>query len=389
MTTHLEIEQLSNDNGKSLFRSQRVKINGKEAITPLKALDPTRFRNKITLNQNALGFNEIYKKVDSERIARLLTDVDAHDHFSKTLLNLSGKCKSTDLNVCMLKFIPNKSNLFPSKNEIEMLTDVAHSFSDVTPIPLLSTKIDNSNFSDYLTYLQSCYNTIEELNSKPIMGTLPRLPRELYPKLLEFYLKNQISSFCFDFDGQTPDHLKLRPIMRYLNTEKILDKTLIYGINAKPGKALKNTNIIPSKDFIAYGFGLDVLGENHTGAKFSREYLKKLREAIANQQENKKRVFMRSDYGYYKTADGAEILSSYPSDTAIKLDDMLHDTQPTLQKLFNMEQQSLEAKKIRASLNTLDLNETILTYVGKKEQIKKDMGRFHMAAKAVSQTTLQ
>lgn len=389
MTTHLEIEPLSNDNGKSLFRSQRIKVNGKETRTPLKALDPTMFRNKITLNQNALGFNEIYKVVDSKKITRLLTDADEHDHFSKTLLNLSRKCQSTDLNVCVLKFIPNKPNLFPAKNEIELLTDVAHSFSDVTPIPLLSIKIDNSNFSAYLDYLQSCYDTIEELNSKPIMGILPRLPRELYPKLLKFYVKNQISSFCFDFDGQTPDHLKLRPIMRYLNTEGILDETLIYGINAKPGRALKNTNVIPSKDFIAYGFGLDVLGENHIGAKFSREYLKKLREAIANQQENKKRVFMRSDYGYYKTANGAEILSSYPSDTAIKLDDILHDTQSTLQKLFNMEQQSLEAKKIRVSLNTLDLNETILTYVGKKEQIKKDMSRFRIAAEAVSQTTLQ
>ena len=54
MTTHLEIETLSNDNGKSLFRSQRVKLNGKEAITPLKALDPAKFRLNTRLNDGAL-----------------------------------------------------------------------------------------------------------------------------------------------------------------------------------------------------------------------------------------------------------------------------------------------------------------------------------------------
>ena len=388
MTTHLEIEPLSNDNGKSLFRSQKIRINGKEATTPLKALNPNKFRNKIPLNPNAFGFNEVYKNIDSRMMTRLLTDSDEHDYFSRELSNLSRKCQPQDLSVCVLKFTPSTSNSFPSKNEIELLTDVAHSFSDVTPIPLLGVKIDYSNFSAYLNYLQLCYDTIEELNSKPIMGALPRLSRELYPKLLKFYVENQISAFCFDFDGQTPDHLKLRPIMRYFNTNHMLDKTLIYGINAKPGRALKNTNIIPSKDFIAYGFGLDVLGENHVGTKFSKEYLKKLREAIANQQENKKRIFMKSDYGYHKTASGEEILRSYPSDTAIKLDDILHDTQPTRQKLFNMEQQSLEARRIKMDLNSLDVNETILTYVSKKEQIKKEINRFHMAAKAISQTTL-
>lgn len=389
MTTHLEIEPLSNDNGISLFRSQRIKINGKEAITPLKALDPNKFRNKVSLNQNAFGFNEIYKKVGSEMITRLVTDSDEHDIFSRKLLNLCGKCQQNDLNICVLKFIPSESSLFPSKDEIELLTDVAHSFSDITPIPLLNIKIGSSNFSTYLDYLQSCYDTIEELNSKPIMGALPKLPRELYPKLLKFYIKNQISSFCFDFDGRTPDHLKLRPILRYLNTEQILDQTLIYGINAKPGRTLKNTNVIPSKDFIAYGFGLDVLGENHIPGKFSKEFIKNLREAVNNQQKNKKRIFIKSDYGYYKTSSGVEIRSAYPSDTAIKLDDILHDTQPTLQKLFNMEQQSLEARKIRKNLETLDANETILTYVAEKEHIKKEVVHFHNAAKHALQTILQ
>ncbi len=385
MTTHLEIESLADDNGKSLFRSQRVKINGKEAITPLKALDTTKFRSNTKLNKNAYGFSEIYRKIGSDKINQLLTDADEHDRYSRELTRIFNRSHSTDLNICVLKFSPNTPNQFPSRSDIELLTDIAHSFSDITPIPLPGVKIDKTNFSSYMSYLQLCYDTIEEFNNKPIMGTIPRLPRELYPKLLDFYAKNQITSFCFDFDGRTPDHLKLRPIIRHLKTKKILEQTLIYGINAKPGKTLKNINVIPSKDFTAYGFGLDILGENHIGPK---GYNPNLQISDDKKLENRKRIFIKSDYGYYKTTTGEEIRESYPNDTAIKLDDMLHEQQSTLQKLFNMEQQSLEAGKIRSDLNILDKNETILTYIEGKEYARNEISRFKVAVKDASQTTL-
>ena len=388
MTTHLEIEPLSNDNGKSLFRSLRIRTNGKEITTPVKALNPTKFRDGVSLNRDAFGFNETYKKIDADKIARLLTDTYEHDRFSAEMSNLHRRKHPTDLSICVLKFASDKPNRFPSMKEVELLTDVAHSFSDITPIPLLGFKIDLSNFSAYLEYLQLCYDTIEELNNKPIMGVLPRIPRELYSKLLEFYVKKQISSFCLDFDGQTPNDLKLRPILRYFNTNRILDQTLIYGINARPGKMLKNTNVIPSKDFIAYGFGLDILGESHVGPKLPKGYFEKLRRAAVNQQVNKKRIFIKADYGYYKTSSSNEILDFYPDDTSIKLEDILHDSQPIMEKLFNMEQQSLEANNIKNGLSTLDSNETILTYVGKKVRIKKELPRFQMAARFASQTTL-
>ena len=388
MTTHLEIETLSSDNNKSLFRSQRIKLNGKEAVTPLKALDPTKFRFDVSLNKRAFGFNEIYKGLDSDKISLLQKDSYEHDRFLRTLSNLVRKNQLNDLNICLVKFSSKKPNPFPLKKEIEFLTDVAHSFSDITPMPIVDVKIDSSNFSRYLDYLQLCYDTIEEFPDKPIMGTLPNLPRELYPKLLGFYLKNPISSFCFDFNGRTPDHLKLRPVMRYLNTKKILGKTLIYGVNAKPGRVLKNTNVIPSKDFIAYGFGLDILGESHIGAKFPKEFFEKMKKAVDKQQENKKRIFVKSDYGYYKTNVKKEVSSLYPSDTKIKLDDILNDPQQTWQKLFNMEQQSIETDVIRKRLNSLDKNETVLTYIKKKTQIKKEFKHLESGPENISQQML-
>ncbi len=388
MTSHLVVETVSDDNKKSLFRSQRIKLGGKEAITPLKALDPSKFRLDVSLNKKAFGFNETYRGLDPDKISLLQKDSGEHDRFSKVLSNLVRKSQPNDLNICLVKYSSKKPNPFPTKKEIELLTDVAHSFSDLTPIPMIGAKIDSSNFSRYVNYLQSSYDTIEELNTKPIVGLLPNLPRELYPKLLDFYLKNDINAFYFDFDGHTPDHLRLRPVMRYLNTKKILGKTLIYGINAKPGRALKNTNVIPSKDFIAYGFGLDILGESHVGIRLPKEFFEKMKKAVDKQQENKKRVFIKSDYGYYKTSDREEVSSIYPSDTKIKLDSIFNDSQQTFQKLFNMEQQAIETGVIRKRLGSLDQNETVLSYIKKKSQIKKEMKHLESGMKAVSQQML-
>ncbi len=388
MTTHLEIETLSNDNGKSLFRSQRVRLNGKEAITPLKALDPARFRLNTRLNDGALGLNEIYKKMGPDSVERLQNDSSEHDRFSAMMANLTGRGSPRGVNICVLKFAAKRSNPFPIKKEIEVLTDVAHSFSDITPIPMVGARIDVSNFPKYLDCLRTCHDTIEELNSKPIMGMLPNLPRALYSKLLEFYIERQIFAFCFDFGGRTPNHLKLRPILRHLKTKGILDKTLIYGINARPGRALKNTNVIPSKDFISYGFGLDALGENHEGLRRPREFFEKMKRAVDKQQENRKRIFIKSDYGYYKTNTKDEISSMYPNDTGVKLDDILHDSQNNQQKLFNMEQQSLEAGTIRGRLNSLDGNETVLEYVREKTRIKNEIKHLEVASKSVLQRVL-
>ena len=388
MTTHLEIETLSNDNNKSLFRSQRIKLNGKEVITPLKSIDHAKIRSSISLNDTAFGCNEIYRQLNSARISAYQEDQYKHDQFSRAMSNLI-KNSSNDLNICLIKFSPNNDNMFPSQAETEFLTDVAHSFSDIVSMPIVDIKIDRNNFSEYLNYLQLYYKTIEELNNKPIMGMLPNLPREFYPKLLEFYLERQIHSFCFDFAGRTPDHLKLRPVMRHLNTRQILGETLIYGVNTRPGRALKNATVVPSKDFIAFGFGLDVLGENHAGLKLPKEFFEKMKRAVANKQENKKRIFIKSNYGYYKTGDENKILDLYPDDTKVKLDDILHDPRRLWEKCFNMEQQSIETAVIKKRLNSLDRNETILTYIKEKSHIKKEFKHLESGPKNIAQQVLR
>ncbi len=117
MTTYLQIETLSNDNKKSLFRSQRIKLNGKKAVTPLKALDPTKFRSDVSLNKKAFGFNEIYRVLNSDKISLLQKDSYEHDRFSKTLSNMVRKSQLNDLNVCLVKFSSKRSTVSTQKRD--------------------------------------------------------------------------------------------------------------------------------------------------------------------------------------------------------------------------------------------------------------------------------
>jgi hypothetical protein len=383
MTTHLDIENISDDNERSLFRSQRIKLRGKVAITPFRAIDPSKIRSDISFNKNALGFNEIYKELDPERISSLQKNSFHLDRFARELRNISSKEQMTDLTLCILKYISRKPNAFPNIKEIEFLTDVTHSYSDFTSIPMVDLRIDDSNFSSYMNYLDLTYDIINEINQKPIMGALPNLPREAYSKLLEFYLNRGITAFYFDFNGQTPDHLKLRPILRYLNKRKVLSQTLIYGINTKSGRALKNANVIPSKDFIAYGFGLDVLGESHVRPRLPKAFFEKMKMAINQQQENKKRIFIKADYGYYQARHDA-LDQIYPDDTHIPLLKIINDPRNTWQKLFNMEQQALEAGEIRRRLNELKPNETVLDYVKNKTQVTNELKHLESGPKGIS-----
>jgi hypothetical protein len=383
VTTHLEIENISADNQKSLFRSQRIKLGGKVATTPFRSLDPSKFRSAIPLNKNAFGFNELYRELDSQKITSLQHDSGELDQFTRGLKNASNRGQRNDLTTCLIKFVSKQTSPFPNTKEIEFIIDVEDNYSDMIAIPMVEARIDESNFSSYIKYLETSYNVIEELNTKPIMGALPNLSRELYPKLLKFLLDKDIIAFYFDFNGRTPDHLMLRPILRYLNKEKILRRTLIYGINPKVGRSLKNATIVLSKDFIAFGFGLDVLGESHIRPKFPKIFFEKMKMAIHQQQQNKKRIFIKSDYGYYQT-NMQELESVYPDDTRIMLTNIIRDPRKTWQKLFNMEQQALEASEIRKRLGELKSNDTILDYIKDKSQVVKEIKQLELSVKGVS-----
>ena len=380
MTTHLQIENISDDNNKSLFRSQRIKTNGKELVTPIRALEPNHFRPDTAINSDAFGVAEIYRELSPAQISTIIKDASAHDKFARSITTLSNRKKPSDIQFCFTNF-RNDANPFPQYIETEVITDIAHSFSDITPIPILDTEITESNFDKYLRYITDCCNAIEELNHQPIMGALPNLPRSAYPKLIDTYLERGINSFYFDFHGSSPNPLKMRPVLRHLTQKKVLEDTFIYAINARPGRILKNSIVIPAKDFLAYGYHIDVLGGNHTRLKLPKVFFEKMRLAVAQNQKNKKRVFIRSDYGYYKTEKESEVSDVFPKTTSVSLRQIMSDETRSFQNLFNMEQQALEAKSLGKLLGELDTGESVIDYIKQKNQIQTELKHLQSGSK--------
>ena len=113
-----------------------------------------------------------------------------------------------------------------------------------------------------------------------------------------------------------------------------------------------------------------------------------MKRAVNKQQENRKRIFIKSDYGYYKTSTKDEISSMYPNDTGSSSTTYYTIHKNNQQKLFNMEQQSLEAGTIRERLNSQDGNETILEYIREKTRIKNEIRHLEVASKSVLQKVL-
>ena len=121
------------------YRSQRVRANNKEIVTPIKAIDQSKIDARVTLSRNVFGLTEIYFGLTKNKIVNHL---QGKDHSLDYSLNaITKKIKNPDKEI-KLSFFEYKEEDFPSIKEIGYMVDQAYVYSDITPIPMLS------NFTD-------------------------------------------------------------------------------------------------------------------------------------------------------------------------------------------------------------------------------------------------
>jgi hypothetical protein len=390
--SELKISCLSDDNGNSSFRAQRIRLAGKEAITPCRSLEPTRLRSKVPIDLGDFRFLEVYREVSGEQALTIHKDSSAHDEFSARTRILANSAPPESVRICIVKYVPDAVAQWPDENAVHLLADVAHSYSDLVPIPAVQQRIELANYGKFETFVRDAYRSIERLNNKPVMGYLPLLPREAYPRILRFYLEQGIRSFYFDFEGRMPDHLKLRPLLAFLAEKRELESSILYGLNARPGKFLRNARVIPSKDFIAHGYGMDVLGGRHTRPPFAPPptpggRATRLNGAIQDQAGNRRRLFLPADYGYHQLSSPSSSGGSYPRDSRVPMNAIFADESGSLEKLFNMEQHAKESVNLGRKLCHLGKKESILDYVSTKSQARSELPRLRKRAQATLDVT--
>ena len=349
----------------TIYRVTNLKVGNKDIITPIKALDLSKMTSGIKLQKQVHGVNEIYRKVTTEKIKEMMTNKKAQSFFDYSINSAINKSDAnSELNVL---FLEHEGKDYPDGKILEFISDNVHSFSDIVTLPLI-TDIENrisdeKTFKEFITFLSRYVEEVEKLNKKPIMGIVPNIPWIFSEDLANFYLKNGINAFCFDFNGKNPLTIErnIRPFLKAIKQEGQEEKSLFYCINANAGKISKGKNIIPAKDILSFGFGFDILGLKHKKLKLPAELFEKIK-----QKGQRLRLFNKSDYGYYIFEDSKLIKTSnsVPSDSSISAEDIIKRN--ALQNVFNMEQHGLEAINLR---NIIKEN-SILPYLDKKANIK-------------------
>ena len=132
-----------------------------------------------------------------------------------------------------------------------------------------------------------------------------------------------------------------------------MEEGFIYSLNSNEGKFLKNATEIVAKDFITTGFGVDVIGLNHTPLRLPSAAWARIKQ---ERRENTYRLFDRQAYGYIKKTD-SELQSM-----GIMNRDQL--------KRHNINEQFKESRTLQKKLKD---NDTILPYVESKSQMNEDV----------------
>lgn len=337
------------------LRCLEVSIGKAKVLTPSKSLGADFISNTKLPDKLSSQFNEIYKSFDNVTIDKIRQNTE----LSRKKNNDFKKLYNNGSDLPTISFIDykNKTNdlAFPTDDEIDLLTNFAYTYSDITPIPAVSkcaTNINLKTFDSFLDYLKRSIESIEVWNNKPIMGYIPFVASLFLEVIVELYIDNGINAFYLDFNRKGfSDLTAITSIKKKLGLLGYAENHLIHFINMDYGKMNKEAQILPARDFLGFAHGLDSMGDVHR-VKFGKNKPK----TPSPSTPEKFRVFNRDGYGYYRI-DMGELggISVYPEGAMYSSADILSQTvkkkQRNMLKLVNFQEQKEECDLLQLIVN--------------------------------------
>jgi hypothetical protein len=355
MSRHIKVSD--SDFADDLFlKKQSVTIGSKNFKSPIKVFDATKRRPDIAIKDEVKGLNEVCKHFDENKLTEYLTGVRPVTQINAELDNTLGKIGPEEV---ALTFTIYDSIRYPSDRGINFLMNLSYEYSDATPLPLLpklfkdTTRDFESQFKEYLSFMQQCIDSVNRLNNKSILGIIPAMipvSQDIHD-LVKFYNDNNVTSFVIDYAGKVPKVARttMRELVISLKEFGLIENSFLYAINVTSGNMMQNAPVVKAVDLLSFGYGFDALGDNHIRRTYPPAVAERMRR-MAQQQGNSFRLFNNVDYGYYKTPDLSLLDHIYPhSETSIPFDNFRTNnikTKPS-QILFNSERTGLEAIKYR------------------------------------------
>ena len=362
------------------LRSLQVQIGNKDLKTPTKAIATNSFYKDTSFPKELCDLQELFLKFDGESLIKKDQDLKFSSNKNKQLKREKEKANGCPY-FCLLEFKNKGENWrYPTEKEIDILTNLAYSHSDITPIPSIpkvARNLNVENFDSFIEYLDSCYNSIEIRNKKNIMGYIPATAPLFGRELINYYLDKGINAYYVDFDSSMiTTHLDvLNAMKRELAKRGYEENHLFHFVNVSYGKSINDQKVLSARDILGFGYGLDSLGGIHSGPKRNPEFYEKLK-AMKNISRNTKRLLNVNDYGYYRfDAIKDNLESIYPADALISIDELNTGSESRLEKylkIVNLQQQCIEADKL-AQVTTEEPDKSLEYFKSKKNVLKNDL----------------
>lgn len=396
--------------GDTLYQSKEIRLDGSTRnvsfTTPVVAMDVREIRRTDNIAPSAMGINEIFRSPPTKNPSNMTRKEQQLPPFHELVFNaekqhqfnLDLHNQSSKLPGLSVFFFEYKGEKYPSEVEREFILDTQYSYSDITCLPLTPILTKNltkdADFRDYLNFMKECIEYLKSFNQKPIMGLIPNIAYGYLSDLIKLYVEKDVSAFCIDFDCHTPMSHKpaLTKCYRVLMEYDHLDASFFYGLNVNSGHFIRNKPVVNAKDILSFGFGLDAMGKRHR----TKIDFKKIKEKMGSRwvnldrEENKARLFIKNDYGYYK-AEKADTIKNYPLDSSIPLSAFTDNFSVKnlnirhFEKIFNMEQLGLEASKLRHIIE----DDAPTKYLSKKQYVDpKDIKQIRGFKDSVANTQL-
>lgn len=353
----------------SLFKCQRVKVSSsKSFLTPGKVVDLAKIKLKYNIDKNLKQNVELFRRVNSISLKNYEDDPNVENDFNSRIQTDINKIQNEDSS--KLLFIEFDEKRLPTVDELETITDISHSYSDMVSIPVLSflnnRKIEDPEFRRYEKFLEEALESLKQLNNKPIMGIIPKIASSLVVKVIDFYLKESINSFAVDLGGSNPmtSLPKIRRILKTINKSKPLEDCYIHAYNMGIGRMNKATSVVPARDILGLGVGFGTIGDKHKKFTPNRAFI----EYIKSNPEHKYRFFNKDDYGYWHGLSADRLKMMLPEDTRIDMK-MFRElgNKWFFQRLLNTEQLAKEAVRLRKIIT--EDPEKSLNYIKSKKQV--------------------
>jgi hypothetical protein len=344
------------------IRSSRARTD-----TPRRALSltSTGYSEALAeLHPDTQGMVELYRELTPETLEKLHSDNEGQQQFTLEMSRRVAQIRTPGSLVLSTLAFRDKGYC-PKGRMVDYLADLsAAPFVDAVAVPAVLPK----SRTDYFQYAQSFVAAFERIDHIPLLGYVPNFAYRDVLKTIAMYHKLGIKDFVIEFNGHHAGVLypNIQGITRTLRKE-VGDDFFLHGLNVGPGAFRRNLAATPSRDFLALLAGVDSMGSKHVRKKMPLKVWKKL----AAKPDRGRRLFARSDYGYYDPSAYRRKFGNKKEVGVIGAGPVCRNPEPVAVQMFNAERQGLEAKELRRRLD----GGTLLNYAQSKSLLRGEIAK--------------